>query len=90
MKLVGLISCVGQAWDQMTKFRTEMQACGVFESQRREQQVKWMWSYLEERLVRLVREDRGGEVDQLQDMVRRGLTSPGAAADQVLEGFIKK
>jgi len=76
---------VGEVWGQMEKFREVME--GELLERRSEQHKRWMWSYVEERLIRLVRGSRG-EVDMLEHMVRSGEISPGAAADRVIDGFL--
>src|SRR5207244_3720599 len=40
---------IGELWQRVLDHRTAMTASGDFAQRRREQQVKWMWSMLEER-----------------------------------------
>lgn len=79
---------VDKAWEQMSSFREVMEEAGQLEKQRAEQHLRWMWGYVEERLVRLAREERGQEVARLEEMVRGDIMSPGAAADRVIAGFL--
>ena len=79
---------VGEVWGIMEKFREVVEEGGEMERRRAEQHQKWMWSYVEERLLRLVREARGEEVEQLEMMVREDIISPGAAADKVVQMFL--
>ena len=39
----------------MTEFRNIMEKTGELEDRRRSQHLRWMWSYVEERLVRMAR-----------------------------------
>ena len=39
----------------MTEFRSIMDESGELEDRRRNQHLRWMWSYVEERLVRMAR-----------------------------------
>ena len=43
---------VGEVWDPMVQFRDIMEDTGELEARRRQQHLRWMWSYVEERLVR--------------------------------------
>ena len=46
---------VDEVWDTMAKFRNIMEESGELENGRRNQHLRWMWSYVEERLVRMAR-----------------------------------
>lgn len=46
---------VDKVWDTMAEFRTIMEESGELENRRRNQHLRWMWSYVEERLVRMAR-----------------------------------
>jgi len=75
-------------WKIMEKFREVLGEAGEMENRRAEQHQKWMWSYVEEKLLRLMREMKGKEVEQLELMVKKDLKSPGSAADQLIQMFI--
>merc|ERR550519_2021470 len=53
-------------WKIMEKFREVLGEAGGMENRRAEQHQKWMWSYVEEKLLRLMREMKGKEVEQLE------------------------
>ena len=46
---------VDKVWSTMTEFRNIMEGSGELENRRRNQHLRWMWSYVEERLVRMAR-----------------------------------
>ena len=66
-----------------------IEEAGELEGRRAAQHQRWMWNYVEERLVRLAREAaKGDEVITLEEAVKRGDTSPGAAADSIIQSFL--
>ena len=83
---------VEEVWDTMQQFRTVMEDTGELETRRRKQHLRWMWSYVEERLVRMARDAGAGDdgVAVLEDQVRDGLISPGAAADNLIQMMLNK
>ena len=48
---------IAELWQKVLEHRTAMQASGEFAARRREQQVKWMWTMLEERWKARLRAD---------------------------------
>ena len=80
---------LAEVWDTVEKFKATIEEAGELESRRAAQHQRWMWNYVEERLVRLAREAaKGDEVVTLEEAVKRGDTSPGAAADAVIRSFL--
>jgi LAO/AO transport system kinase len=72
-------------WDKILAHRAAMIACGDFAARRRAQQVKWMWTILDDRLQTRLRSDPAirGRVRQLEAAVANGETTPAIAADEV-------
>jgi LAO/AO transport system kinase len=72
-------------WDKILAHRTAMIASGDFAARRRAQQVKWMWTILDDRLQTRLRSDPAirGRVRQLEAAVANGETTPAVAADEV-------
>ena len=72
-------------WEKILAHRTAMTASGDFEKRRREQQVKWMWTMLEDRLKARLRSDPAirAKVKQLESAVADGRVTPAVAADSV-------
>jgi LAO/AO transport system kinase len=64
-----------------------MNASGEFEARRREQQVKWMWSMLEGRMMARLRADAAirARVKKMEAEVAAGRISPAVAAEQIAE-----
>ena len=61
---------VGQVWEVMAEFRQKMEECGELEGRRRRQHLRWMWRYVEERLVRMARDiGHHTNIDNLENMV---------------------
>lgn len=83
---------VDKVWSTMTEFRNIMEESGELEDRRRNQHLRWMWSYVEERLVRMARETgvSDNNITRLETLVRRGDLSPGAAADSVIEMMMSR
>jgi LAO/AO transport system kinase len=73
-------------WDKVLAHRTAMQASGDFEARRRDQQVKWMWAMLEERLKARLRSDPSvrSKVKQAEAAVADGRMTPAVGADTVV------
>src|SRR6187402_3004680 len=69
---------IAELWDKVVAHRTAMNASGDFAGRRREQQVKWMWTMLEDRLKARLRSDPGirGKVKQVERDVADGKMTP--------------
>jgi LAO/AO transport system kinase len=76
---------VAELWQRVLDHRKAMQASGDFSSRRREQQVKWMWSMLEERWRSRLRAEPAlrARVRDLERAVADGRLTPGIAADEI-------
>jgi len=81
---------VAEVWQQAEKFRSTMKEAGELDRRRAVQQQRWLWSYLEARVVGLVRGLAGPRVSQLEQAVTAHRLSPGAAADQLVEIFLEQ
>ena len=61
---------VGKVWEVMAEFRGKMEESGELEARRRRQHLRWMWSYVEERLVRMARDiGHHHNIENLENMV---------------------
>tara|TARA_Y100001949_G_scaffold152341_1_gene138674 strand:+ start:204 stop:1175 length:972 start_codon:yes stop_codon:yes gene_type:complete len=76
-------------WGRILGHRSAMTASGEWEDRRRAQQLAWMWSMVEDRLLDSLRRDpavlellRTAEADVLE-----GRTTPAAAAERLLDAF---
>ena len=78
-------SGIDALWEKVLAHRTAMNASGDFDARRRDQQVKWMWTMLEDRLKARLRSDPAirTKVKQLEAAVANGRMTPAIAADSV-------
>jgi LAO/AO transport system kinase len=78
-------SGVPDLWTRVTSYRDKMTASGAFEARRREQQVKWMWSMLEERMMARLRSDPAvrARLRQAEAAVAAGRLAPTLAVEEI-------
>jgi LAO/AO transport system kinase len=64
-----------------------MNASGGFAARRREQQIKWMWSMLEQRMLARLRADASvrARVKKIEAEVAAGRLTPSLAAEDIVE-----
>lgn len=76
---------IDAVWEKILAHRTAMIASGDFETRRRQQQVKWMWTILEDRLHARLRSDPAirARVKQTETAVANGEMTPTIAAETV-------
>jgi LAO/AO transport system kinase len=76
-----------ELWQKIVEHRTAMNACGDFTARRSQQQVKWMWAMLEDRMKARLRSDPAirAKVRQLEARVADGRITPALAAEQIAE-----
>ena len=77
---------VAQLWDHILDHRRRLMATGAFAARRREQQVKWMWALLDDRLrTRLACDPKlKARLPQLERAVADGALSPALAVDEIV------
>src|SRR5271170_2990496 len=70
-------------WQKILEHRTAMSASGEFAGRRREQQVKWMWSMLEQRMLARLRTEPSvrARVRKIETEVAEGRVPPSLAAE---------
>jgi LAO/AO transport system kinase len=80
-------SGIGPLWQKILDHRTAMNASGEFASRRQQQQVKWMWSMLEQLTMARLRSDASvrAKVKRIETEVAAGRVSPALAAEQIAE-----
>lgn len=78
---------IAELWQKVLEHRTAMNASGEFAGRRREQQVKWMWSMLESRMMARLRADAAirAKVKKTEAEVADGRMTPTVAAEQIAE-----
>jgi LAO/AO transport system kinase len=80
-------SGIDALWQKILDHRTAMNASGEFAGRRQQQQVKWMWSMLEQLTMARLRSDSSvrAKVKRIEAEVAGGRTSPALAAEQIAE-----
>jgi LAO/AO transport system kinase len=80
-------SGIDTLWQKILDHRTAMNASGEFAARRRQQQIKWMWSMLEQRLMARLRADASvrAKVKKIEAEVADGRITPALAAEQITE-----
>jgi LAO/AO transport system kinase len=76
---------IGELWAQVLAHKKLMTASGELAARRREQQVKWMWSMLEERLTARLRSDPSvrSKVKAAETAVAAGKLAPTLAVEEI-------
>ena len=76
-------------WQQTLDYRKRMTDAGELAIKRREQQVKWMWAMLEDRLSSKLRSDPAlkSKLPQLEKSVAAGKLSPMLAVDEIAQAL---
>src|SRR5438309_10809151 len=74
-------------WQKILDHRSAMNASGEFAARRREQQVKWMWSMLEQRMLARLRSEPSvrARVRKIESEVADGHLTPSLAAERLAE-----
>jgi LAO/AO transport system kinase len=77
---------VAALWAHILDHREKLTAAGELASRRAEQQVKWMWAMLEERLFAPLRSDRSikAALTSIEAEVAAGTLAPAAAVDKIV------
>ena len=78
---------IAELWQKILDHRVALNASGDFAKRRREQQVKWMWAMLEQRMLARLRADTStrARVKKIEADVADGRLTPAVAAEQVAE-----
>ncbi|HEX2215910.1 MAG TPA: methylmalonyl Co-A mutase-associated GTPase MeaB, partial [Xanthobacteraceae bacterium] len=71
-------------WQKILDHRARLSAAGEFAARRREQQVKWMWAMLEQRIARKLGDSAlKKRLPALEAAVADGKLSPAVAAEEL-------
>ena len=73
-------------WEHILEHERRLSATGALATRRREQQVKWMWAMLDDRLRTRLRADPKlrSKLPELEHAVAEGRLSPALAVDDIL------
>jgi LAO/AO transport system kinase len=80
---------IADLWTQVTAHRKKMMVCGELASKRREQQVKWMWAMLEDRLYAQLRANPAlkSKLPAMEQAVAAGTLSPMVAVEDIAQAL---
>jgi len=80
---------IAELWGQVLAHRARMTEAGELTRRRREQQVRWMWAMIEERLLGRLKSDAGvkARLATLEAAVAEGRLSPALAADEIAQAL---
>jgi LAO/AO transport system kinase len=78
---------IGELWTKVLEHKDKMSASGELAARRREQQVKWMWSMLEERLTARLRSNPAvrGKLKAAEAAVAAGRLAPTLAVEEIAQ-----
>jgi len=76
---------IAELWDTVLDHRGRMTKTGELAARRREQQVKWMWAMLEDRLFARLRSDPAikAKLPRIEAAVAAGRMTPAVAVDEI-------
>jgi LAO/AO transport system kinase len=76
---------IAELWAHVLSHRERLTAAGEFAARRREQQVKWMWAMIEQRLFARLHSDAviKAKLPQIEAAVSDGRLSAALAADEI-------
>jgi len=79
-------------WQQVTAYHDLLKSDGSLDSRRQSQSLKWMWSQVDDRLRRLLRDHPQVRqmTESIEQQVKAGDLPATAAADRILDAFIRK
>jgi LAO/AO transport system kinase len=80
---------IAELWGQALAHRQQLSAVGEFAARRREQQVKWMWAMLEDRIhVRLKTDAKlKARLPAIEKAVADGTLAPALAVDEIAQAL---
>jgi len=80
---------IAELWKQIIAHREKMMESGELASKRREQQVKWMWAMLEDRIYAQLRANPvlKSKLPAMEQAVAAGTLSPMVAVEDIVQAF---
>ena len=76
---------IADLWGNILDHRERMSKAGELDARRREQQVKWMWAMLEDRVFERLKSDPAlkAKLPRIEAAVAAGRMSPAVAVDEI-------
>jgi LAO/AO transport system kinase len=80
---------IAKLWANILDHREKLTAAGEFDARRRAQQVKWMWSMLDERMLARLKSDPAlrARLPKLEAAVAAGRMSPAVAVEEIADAL---
>ncbi|WP_106403457.1 methylmalonyl Co-A mutase-associated GTPase MeaB [Actinocorallia populi] len=80
---------LADVWDQIIAHQDALRESGELERRRRDQQIRWTWAMVEDRLLHALRTDPAVQslAPDLERRVAEGELPPAIAAEQILKAF---
>jgi LAO/AO transport system kinase len=80
---------LAELWTQVLAHRERLAAAGELAARRKEQQVKWLWAMLDERLIARLKSDPAlkSRLPKLERAVADGRLSPALAVDEIAKAM---
>jgi LAO/AO transport system kinase len=77
---------LAELWGQVLAHRERLTQAGEFAARRKEQQVKWLWTMLDERLIARLKSDPAlkSRLPTLEAAVAEGRLSPALAVEEIV------
>ncbi|MDX6744504.1 methylmalonyl Co-A mutase-associated GTPase MeaB [Actinocorallia sp. A-T 12471] len=95
-RIVPVLTCsalegtgLSEIWDQIVAHQEDLRASGELDRRRRQQQIRWTWSMVEDRLLHALHThpEVRALTSVLESQVASGETTPATAADLLLKAF---
>ena len=93
-----VLTCAGltglgleELWSKVEEHKSILSAAGALEERRERQNVRWMWSMLDDRLIEKLRQHRSVQrmLPELESQVKTGQINPVRAVSLLLNEFLK-
>lgn len=83
---------ISELWDTVNEYRQALEPCGELDNRRRQQRVRWLWTYVGSDLERRLRThpDIAACTAELESAVIEESITPGHACDRLMERFFTR
>jgi len=80
---------LAELWGQILAHRERLTRAGEFAARRKEQQIKWLWTMLDERLIARLKSDPAlkSRLPALEKAVAEGRLSPALAVEEITDAM---
>ncbi|MBX2823851.1 MAG: methylmalonyl Co-A mutase-associated GTPase MeaB, partial [Gammaproteobacteria bacterium] len=80
---------VTDIWNEVMRFQSVMSLNGAWQETRTQQQIDWMWSMFEQRLLGRLKDDKtmSAKISELEALIRNNEQTPVSACEQLEKHF---